>query len=63
MKITQKDIIKYRRMSANKWHDEAWHSYMGSKKAEAIGYAEATKEPGDTYQDISRKAENYGNKV
>lgn len=59
MKITRKDIITYRKVSSRSWHDSAWRAYMDTRKAEAIGYAEDTKDKGDSYRDISMKAERY----
>lgn len=59
MKITKKDIIAYREEAKKAWHNEAWHSFMNTKKSEAIGYALQALGKGASYADISKEANEY----
>ena len=59
MKITRKDIIRYRLLESCTWHDEAWHSEIENEKNSSIMRAEMDKEYGDGYPEIARKAEKH----
>ena len=59
MKITKKDILEYRKVAGSAWHDRAWHDYMDTPKAEAIGYALEHKEAYDSYVEIAEIARVY----
>ena len=59
--ITEKDIKKFRRMSAIRLHNAEWHDYMSTKKSMAIRMTfDCDVSEGDSIFDILKKAqENY----
>lgn len=59
MTVTRKDIIEYRKIKANNWHDQKWHDFMNREKSEAIAFAIQEHGRGVSYAEISECAENY----
>ena len=62
-KITRKDIIDYRRIAKQEWHDQKWHDTMNSPKFlainYAIGYMACDKNRDRSYSAISEIAEKF----
>ena len=57
--ITQAYVLEYKRVSRQLWHDQAWHDFMTTGKADAVGFALNELPQGDTIKDIVLAAQDY----
>lgn len=57
--ISQKEIREYKKMAKKQLHNQEWHDFMATKKADAIGWALRYKKVGDTISDIQSQAIKY----
>jgi len=55
-RITQKEILHYRKARNTNWHDVKYWELVSSNKGSAIDQALALRQPFDTIKDTQEKA-------